>query len=304
VQVRPNCFDQPGSVGVKMGTSQSIEHSSELTKQAIECVIVAKTALVWSTPISKRTNPFFTSKTDLFLWMFRLPPELDSFKKQFDSIEMAQAIHTAWCQNLPKSQLHAYRQSVQRYIKVSKLFKDSSEFEREMFRIPTSGPMVVGDVVGMNAHNCAFLLVGNIATRIEAAIVGSQVIRLRGSENQYFDPETIQESHLDTIETALRHFPDFDAPIYSELIAKISWEAEAIRPKTGNFSPAERTILSIVRSAGRRLVTEEILKEIEARNGTASIGTTKQNLANLVRRGELSNRHDVDPKGYGLPEWS
>jgi hypothetical protein len=69
------------------------------------------------------------------------------------------------------------------------------------------------------------------------------------------------------------------------------------------LTEAESNIIAVVRDAGHRLVTDEIVAELEHRCGAASLGTTKQYLAGLTRRGLLTNRQDVDPKGYGLPEW-
>ncbi|HXK37268.1 MAG TPA: BlaI/MecI/CopY family transcriptional regulator, partial [Candidatus Paceibacterota bacterium] len=68
-------------------------------------------------------------------------------------------------------------------------------------------------------------------------------------------------------------------------------------------SNAEQNIMDVIRTAGRRLVTKEILAALREAHGAASEGTTKTNLASLVRRNLLTNRQDVTPKGYGLPEW-
>ena len=68
----------------------------------------------------------------------------------------------------------------------------------------------------------------------------------------------------------------------------------------GTLSDAEKRIVEVVRQAGKRLRTEEILNELERQYGAASQGTTKVCLASLVRRKWLTNRQDVIPKGYGL----
>lgn len=72
------------------------------------------------------------------------------------------------------------------------------------------------------------------------------------------------------------------------------------RPK---LSEAEQRIIGVVRNEGMRMTTKAILAAIERQQGAVSEGTTKVCLATLVRRGLLTNRQDVIPKGYGLPEW-
>ena len=62
-------------------------------------------------------------------------------------------------------------------------------------------------------------------------------------------------------------------------------------------------IIEILRDAGHRMTGEEILAALEIRNGTASSGTIKIYLASMVGCGSLTNRKDVEPPGYGLPEW-
>jgi len=71
----------------------------------------------------------------------------------------------------------------------------------------------------------------------------------------------------------------------------------------GRLTPAERDIIEVIREAGHRLTTKEVLAALEAKRGAASEGTTKQYLASLVRSGLLTNRQDLEPKGYGLPGW-
>ncbi len=39
-------------------------------------------------------------------------------------------------------------------------------------------------------------------------------------------------------------------------------------------------------------------------DSVSQVGMTKQNLANLVRIGELDNKKDAEPPGYGLRQWS
>jgi len=65
----------------------------------------------------------------------------------------------------------------------------------------------------------------------------------------------------------------------------------------------ERRIITVIHGAGHRLTTDAIMQKLETCYGPTSLGTTKMYLASLVRRQRLTNRQDVTPKGYGLPEW-
>jgi hypothetical protein len=71
----------------------------------------------------------------------------------------------------------------------------------------------------------------------------------------------------------------------------------------GRTTRREQEIIDIIREAGRRLTGEQVLTELDRKRGSASPGTTKNYLASLVRQKRLTNRRDVDPPGYGLPEW-
>ncbi len=79
---------------------------------------------------------------------------------------------------------------------------------------------------------------------------------------------------------------------------------ETNTPTNPNLSEAEKRIIEVIQTAGHRLKTNEIVCELEKQHGAASEGTTKMSLAGLVRLGLLTNRQDVFPKGYGLPEWN
>jgi hypothetical protein len=71
---------------------------------------------------------------------------------------------------------------------------------------------------------------------------------------------------------------------------------------SGRLSEAEERIVNVLREAGERMSTMEILTALENKDRAVSQGTTKVTLATLVRRGILTNRRDVDPPGYGLQE--
>jgi hypothetical protein len=69
------------------------------------------------------------------------------------------------------------------------------------------------------------------------------------------------------------------------------------------LSESEQRILDAVVQIGHRITTKQLIGHLEERYGPTSEGTTKQVLAGLVRRGCLTNRQDVRPNGYGLPNW-
>jgi hypothetical protein len=72
---------------------------------------------------------------------------------------------------------------------------------------------------------------------------------------------------------------------------------------TGRLTGREQEIVNIIQKAGHRLTGKQVLGELDREKGSASPGTTKNYLAALVRREKLTNRQDVEPRGYGLPEW-
>lgn len=80
-------------------------------------------------------------------------------------------------------------------------------------------------------------------------------------------------------------------------------EAAATKATSARLSPGQQNIVDAIREAGRRLSQDQVLAALEAKHGAASIGTTKNYLAALVKFGVLTNRRDVHPPGYGLAEW-
>lgn len=70
-----------------------------------------------------------------------------------------------------------------------------------------------------------------------------------------------------------------------------------------NLTEAQERIVQVIREKGHRLTTIEVFEEL-ARSKLPSLGMTKQNLAELVRRQILTNDIHARPRGYGLPEWS
>ncbi len=69
------------------------------------------------------------------------------------------------------------------------------------------------------------------------------------------------------------------------------------------FSGAEQEIIGVLRVNQQRMTTRQILGYLAEQGITRSEGVTKQLLGALVRAGDLTNRQDVEPNGYGLPEW-
>ncbi len=69
------------------------------------------------------------------------------------------------------------------------------------------------------------------------------------------------------------------------------------------LSDGQRQLVDVVQEVGHRLTTTGILEALGGKGLIVSEGTTKSNLAFLVKMGHLTNRRDVRPAGYGLPEW-
>jgi hypothetical protein len=67
-----------------------------------------------------------------------------------------------------------------------------------------------------------------------------------------------------------------------------------------DLKPAQQRIVDVVRNAGRRLTTDEVLGQL----GDVSVGVTKQTLAYLVQMRVLTNRRDSFGSGYGLSKWT
>jgi hypothetical protein len=69
------------------------------------------------------------------------------------------------------------------------------------------------------------------------------------------------------------------------------------------LSQCKQDITSVLREAGERLTTTRVLEQLHARDLIWGESTTKRALAEMVRDGELTNRRDTRPRGYGLPAW-
>ena len=69
------------------------------------------------------------------------------------------------------------------------------------------------------------------------------------------------------------------------------------------LSQCKRDITRVLYETNHRLTTRPILQGLQARNLIWGESTVKRALAEMVRDGELTNRSDVRPRGYGLPAW-
>jgi hypothetical protein len=96
------------------------------------------------------------------------------------------------------------------------------------------------------------------------------------------------------------------APAIREFLGVLAQSPDAAlrsEPVTRQLSPGRQRIVDVIQETGHRMTTEQILAAIREIDKVASSGTTKQYLAELVDRGILDNRQDVQPNGYGLQEW-
>ena len=95
-----------------------------------------------------------------------------------------------------------------------------------------------------------------------------------------------------------RSYPGDDRPFTEDELRAVQK-----RPTDVQLSPAMEDIRGVIRAAGRRLTTREVLLALETFRGAASEGTAKSNLATMTRFGVLTNAKDDKGRGYGLPEW-
>lgn len=97
-----------------------------------------------------------------------------------------------------------------------------------------------------------------------------------------------------------RELPGDETPLSSEEVERSKRFRATAKVR---LSESEQRIVDVIQQAGRRLTTSEIMGQLERQYGPTSEGTTKISLSHLVRFGFLTNRQDVEPKGYGMPEW-
>jgi hypothetical protein len=70
-----------------------------------------------------------------------------------------------------------------------------------------------------------------------------------------------------------------------------------------SLSQCKRDITRVLYETRHRLTTRLILQGLQDRKLIWGESTVKRALAEMVRDGELTNRSDVRPRGYGLPGW-
>lgn len=71
----------------------------------------------------------------------------------------------------------------------------------------------------------------------------------------------------------------------------------------GQLTPCQSDCIVTIRESNRRMTTTTLIEEMLRQGRDHGKSTTKNALAFLVESGQLVNRQDVNPKGYGLPEW-
>jgi hypothetical protein len=85
---------------------------------------------------------------------------------------------------------------------------------------------------------------------------------------------------------------DADSPQAAQMLPR--------RPAT----ECEENILSVLFETGHRLVTDQILGELEKREMLHGDCTVKTALARMASDGRLTKEPQGNPRGYGLPEWN
>ncbi len=70
------------------------------------------------------------------------------------------------------------------------------------------------------------------------------------------------------------------------------------QPRDDDDRDCRSDVLAVLRAAGRRLTTSQILTELERRNWLWGEGTVKRHLAALVAEGTLTSDTGARPPGY------
>lgn len=80
--------------------------------------------------------------------------------------------------------------------------------------------------------------------------------------------------------------------------------ASSVSAALHHLDDDEQQLIAILREANRRMTTNELLSAFSRKGLLQSEGTIKAKLARLTKiKLKLTNRADVTPRGYGLPEW-
>jgi hypothetical protein len=203
-----------------------------------------------------------------------------------------------------------------------------SQWDREL-TLANDTLITAATITGTSAHNVALRL----ADRVAVVLVGIGTISLPGSERSgYVDPkglgqrwimrdlspeidnsadravppEQVLRQLLETCKKRLNDIKESDIELLEQLIKRehivAGHRAQGQRRTGVRLSAAERDIIEVIQTAGKRMTTRQIMAALEKKRGAVSEGTTKSALAGLVRRHLLVNRQDVIPKGYGLAD--
>lgn len=102
-----------------------------------------------------------------------------------------------------------------------------------------------------------------------------------------------------------RHYPGLAVEELSVKLSnqrKVKLPAPLQFPNASERSGCAEDILTVVREAGHRMTTSQIMDELERRNMLWGERTVKGALAVLVQEGKLTNDQNARPRGYGIPE--
>jgi len=155
-----------------------------------------------------------------------------------------------------------------------------------------AGSVTIGGIVWLSAFS------NEDYDRSEFREVAKEAVHAFG-----LSPENWLETLYSVLSYEQRHLPRNIYLSSAEAIETLEERRVAGSPDDARRSEANRKIVQVLREAGHRMTTKEILSALRDKHGDASEGTTKQHLAMLVQHKVLNNRQDVTPNGYGLPEW-
>jgi len=81
------------------------------------------------------------------------------------------------------------------------------------------------------------------------------------------------------------------------------WRLAQTRPvPPENLTQAQLDIWLVLAEANRRMTAQMINTELAKKGLRQSPGMLRQRLADMCRNGQLTNRRDTKPRGYGLPD--
>lgn len=110
------------------------------------------------------------------------------------------------------------------------------------------------------------------------------------------DRPTIQFAPIDSHEIKI-------PPGYRVVVNLIPIDVAETRGSAADESQCMCDIIATLAEGRKRLTTAKLLTALEARDCVWGEATVKRKLAASVRAGRITSRDDVDPPGYGLPQW-